>query len=135
MLRIETSNLSLYYCLLYSQPFNRFFSLCSNACSLGPFQMSAGIKKYLNTKILLEFIFFIYSLFFIKKNFYFISDSIFLLTRMKESTLNFVDDPCAVFSFFASQRSKMFTLFFDLVKKYHTTSYQIKCQLASFFTK
>ena len=37
-------NLSLYYCLLYSQPFNRFLSLCSNACSLGTFQMSAGIK-------------------------------------------------------------------------------------------
>ena len=31
-------------CLLYSQPFNRFLSLCSNACSLGPFQMSAGIN-------------------------------------------------------------------------------------------
>ena len=40
-------NLSLYYCLLYSQPFNRFLSLCSNACSLGPFQMSAGINEYI----------------------------------------------------------------------------------------
>ena len=41
-------NLSLYYCLLYSQPFNRFFYFCSNACSLGTFQMSAGIKCFIN---------------------------------------------------------------------------------------
>lgn len=84
---------------------------------ISPIQLLILLKKYLNTKILLEFIFFIYSLFFIKNKIYFLSDSIFLLTRMKESTLNFVDDPCAVSSFFASQRSKVFTLFSDLVKK------------------
>ena len=93
---------------------------------ISPIQLLILLKKYLNTKILLEFIFFIYSLFFIKNKIYFLSDSIFLLTRMKESTLNFVDGPCAVSSFFASQRSKVFTLFSDLVKKYHTTFYQIK---------
>ena len=62
-----------------------------NKFSISFIQLLILLKNYLNTKILLQLTFFIYSLFFIKNKIYFISSSTFLLTKMRKFTLNFVD--------------------------------------------